>query len=126
MITKGDAADACVETELSTSIEPSKNGTSWESRVIEKVERITSQLPDEFIHPELVNSLEDTTSVMDIPERYLSDKEITITSLDAVSLVDNLARGCYTSVEVLNSFVHRAAIAHRLLRCCLDFPYRYS
>jgi amidase len=37
-----------------------------------------------------------------------------------------VAARTYTSVEVLRAFTHRAAVAHRLLHCCLDIPYKQA
>ncbi|ORY19058.1 amidase signature domain-containing protein [Clohesyomyces aquaticus] len=89
------------------------NGISlWEERAQDKRRRILSQVPSEFIHQELTHSLEDVSSVQDIPSKYLSPTE--------------LATKIYSAVEVLNAFTHRAAIAHRLLHCCLDVPYHAS
>jgi amidase len=100
--------------------------SSWESRADEKRRRILSQVPGAFLHLELTHTLEDPASVQAVPSKYLSDEEYEITGLDAVALVSAIAKRTYTSVQVLNAFTHRAAIAHRLLNCCLDFPYEAS
>lgn len=96
---------------------------SWQDRVADKKSRILAFIPKEFDHPELTHSLEDTASVQDIPQKYLSTKELEITVLDASSLMVAIREKKYTSVEVLNAFIHRAVIAHRLLHCCLALPY---
>jgi amidase len=100
--------------------------SSWESRADEKRRRILSQVPRAFLHLELTHTLEDPASVQAVPSNYLSAEECKITGLDAVALVSAIAKRTYTSVQVLNAFTHRAAIAHRLLNCCLDFPYEAS
>lgn len=89
----------------------------------DKKARILASIPKEFDHPELTHSLEDTASVQDIPKKCLSDKELKITALDASGLLKAIRTRKYTSVEVLDAFTHRAAIAHRLLHCCLALPY---
>lgn len=96
---------------------------SWQDRVADKKSRILAYIPKEFDHPELTHSLEETASVQDTPQKYLSAKELEITALDASGLIQCLRTKKYTSVEVLNAFTHRAAIAHRLLHCCLALPY---
>lgn len=96
---------------------------SWEDRVADKKQRILADIPEDFNHPELSYSLEDTASVQDIPLKYLSKRELEITALDAAELVASIKNRKYTSVEALNAFTHRAVIAHRLLNCCLAFPY---
>jgi amidase len=97
--------------------------SSWAQRAEDKRERILSQVPAKFIHEELAHSLEDPSSVQGVPSKYLSEQELEITALDAVALVAAIASKKYTSVQVLDAFTHRAAIAHRLLHCCLDLPY---
>lgn len=99
---------------------------SWQDRVADKKSRILAYIPKEFDHPKLAHSLEDTASVQDIPQRYLSPKELEITALDALELVTAIRTKTYTSVDVLNAFTHRAAIAHRLLNCCLALPYNLA
>ncbi|KAK4504251.1 hypothetical protein PRZ48_005167 [Zasmidium cellare] len=96
---------------------------SWQDRVADKKSRILASIPREFDHPELTHSLEDTASVQDVPQKYLSTTELEITALNASALVTAIREKKYTSVEVLNAFTHRAAIAHRLLHCCLALPY---
>jgi amidase len=99
---------------------------SWERRAKHKRRRILLQVPEQFLHPELTYTLDDPTSVQDVPSKYLSAEELEITGLDAVALVSAIEKKTYTSVQVLNAFTHRAAIAHQLLHCCLDFPYEVS
>lgn len=96
---------------------------SWYDRAEDKRKRILSQIPPQFDHPELTHSLEDTGSVLHVPGQLLSQTELSITEQTAVAIVRRIRDRVYTSVEVLNAFVHRAVIAHRLLNCCLDFPY---
>lgn len=95
----------------------------WQDRVADKKSRILASVPKEFDHPELTHSLEDMASVQDVPKKYLSDRELDITASDASTLVAAIRAKKYTSVDVLNAFTHRAAIAHRLLHCCLALPY---
>ena len=105
---------------------PSSNSSatlSWQDLAADKRSRILSQVPKDFDHSELTHSLEDTAPVISLPNQFLSREELAITSLDAVNLVRHIRERSHTSVDVLNAFVHRAVIAHRLLNCCLDFPY---
>lgn len=97
--------------------------TSWEVKVADKRSRILASVPSEFQHPELKHSLADTASVMNVPEKCLSARELDVTAMRASMLVSTIARRQFSSVEVLNAFTHRAAIAHRLLNCCLAIPY---
>jgi amidase len=96
----------------------------WTSRAHEKRTNSLSPLPPEYIHPELSHSTTDTSSVQHIPSLFLSPQEQHLTSLSVTSLIASIADRRYTSVAVLRAFTHRAAIAHQLLNCCLEFPYR--
>jgi amidase len=91
---------------------------SWESRALEKRTNVLSPLPPEYLHPNLTHSITDPSSAQDIPNQLLTPTEQTITTLPS-----SLSTGQYTSVQVLQAFTHRAAIAHQLLNCCLEFPY---
>lgn len=95
----------------------------WETRVLEKKENILSSIPQKYLHSHLSHSITDTAPVQDVPSTLLSPSELEITSLDALPLISSIASGQYTSVQVLEAFTHRAAIAHKLLNCCLEFPY---
>ena len=53
----------------------------------------------------------------------MSKRELEITGLDSPDLLSRLADRRFSAVEVLNVFVHGAAIAHALTHCCLDIPY---
>jgi amidase len=96
---------------------------SWESRALKKKTHILTPVPPEYVHSHLSHSVTDTSSVQDIPNGLLSQEEIAITSLDVSEVISTIAKGTYSSVQVLKAFTHRAAIAHQLLNCCLEFLY---
>jgi amidase len=100
--------------------------SSWTARALEKKTNILSPVPKEFIHPELSHSVTDTKSVQHIPAELLSIEELEITSLEVPGIISSIASGKYSSVQVLNAFVHRSVIAHQLLNCCIEFPYATS
>lgn len=105
---------------MPTNIDPT---ASWSERSAAKKASVLKGIPSQFIHDELLFSTADTTPVLDVPAKYLSAEELTITSLDATSLVASLRNGALSAVSVLDAFTHRAAIAHKLLNCCLEFRY---
>lgn len=100
------------------------NTPPWQERARAKQAQILADVPPAFIHTELTFSETDTQSMLEVPRTLLSPLEQEITSLKAEDLVAALVRGQYTAVQVLDAFTHRAAIAHRLLNCCLQFCYR--
>lgn len=99
---------------------------SWSEKAEDKRQRILASIPASFKHEELKHSLEDPASVQDVPSKLLSPLELEITALDAAALAKTIAEKKYTAVAALNAFTHRAAIAHKLLHCCLDLPYEQA
>lgn len=106
---------------MPTQIKPN---ASWREKSEAKKAAVLHGVPTVFLHQELSCSYTNTNSVRDIPSAHLSTKELAITSLEAVDLVVAISQGQYTAVQVLDAFTHRAAIAHKLLNCCLEFRYQ--
>jgi len=95
----------------------------WKERSAAKKSSVLDGVPSQFIHSELEFRDDDASSALDIPSKFLIQEELSITALDAVNIVRAIASKKYTCVQVLNAFTHRAAIAHKLLNCCLEFRY---
>lgn len=55
-------------------------------------------------------------NVTGIPKTLLSEKEIEITEKLPEKLVEELANGSLTAVEVTNAFLRRAGLAQKLVR----------
>lgn len=53
--------------------------------------------------------------------KELSDKEQEITNTSATELVDKIAKGSYSSVEVLKAFAHRAVILQQFTNFAMEF-----
>ncbi|KAI1627023.1 acetamidase [Exophiala viscosa] len=98
-------------------------GAPWQERSTAKKNSVFDGVPFQFIHSVLEFRDDDASSVLDVPSRFLSLEELSITALNAVGIVRVIASKKYTCVQVLDAFTHRAAIAHRLLNCCLEFRY---
>lgn len=75
-----------------------------------------SKIPSEW----LIEAPPDTTvNVLDLPTTYgiLTDFEIEITELDDVALLlEKLAKGVWSAVDVTRAYCKRAIIAHQLVR----------
>ncbi|KAI0793475.1 general amidase [Abortiporus biennis] len=92
----------------------------WEELVQEKRERQRSSIPPEWIIPSVTRGL---TNVLEVPSTcgLLSDKELEITGTsDASIILDKLATGQWSSVEVTTAFAKRAIIAHQLTNCLTE------
>jgi amidase len=53
----------------------------------------------------------------------LSERELEITDEDATSLVDKLASGVYSAVEVVTAYCKRAAVGHQLINCLTEIVF---
>ncbi|KAK6203555.1 amidase signature domain-containing protein [Scheffersomyces amazonensis] len=53
-------------------------------------------------------------------EKLLTEKELAITDSSATDLVAKIAKGEYTSTEVLKAYAKRATIAHQFTNCALE------
>ncbi|OAX82178.1 hypothetical protein ACJ72_03474 [Emergomyces africanus] len=97
---------------------------SWKQKSDAKKASILDGVPADHLHPELCFSDFDPSPVLNIPALLLSTTEMAITGSDVTELVNAVAEGTYTAVQVLKAFTHRAVIAHRLLNCCVEFRYQ--
>ncbi|KAJ5290310.1 uncharacterized protein N7443_010563 [Penicillium atrosanguineum] len=93
--------------------------TSWEERAADKQNRINDSIPQEW----KIQTLPTEDSVLEFPKKsgILSDQELAITQSSASDLVKKLAQGELKAVDVTVAFCKRAALAHQLVNCCLEF-----
>jgi len=87
----------------------------WKELVSEKTIRQKAAIPQEWILENIPS--EETLNVIDFPEKsgLLSDKEIEITHSEVGTLLERLANGSWSAVEVTTAFSKRAVIAHQLV-----------
>lgn len=92
---------------------------SWEKTASDKKARIAASIPPEWRLK--VEPTED--SVMDYPKKsgIMTADELAITESNATDLVAQMAVGKLTSVAVTTAFCKRAALAHQLTNCALEF-----
>jgi amidase len=92
----------------------------WESKAAAKREFLKNSIPKEWIIPNI--SPTTVPRAMDFPfEKHLPATELEITNLSAIELLSRISKGQYKSVDVARAFAHRAAIAHQLVNCCIEF-----
>ncbi|RFU31613.1 hypothetical protein B7463_g4747, partial [Scytalidium lignicola] len=92
---------------------------SWEKIALDKKARIAASIPAEWqIKCEITED-----SVMDYPKKsgVMSPDELDITESSATDLIAQIAGGKITSVAVTTAFCKRAALAHQLTNCVLEF-----
>ncbi|PPQ91994.1 hypothetical protein CVT25_004650 [Psilocybe cyanescens] len=92
----------------------------WKEIVAEKRERQAASVPKEWILTNLPPK--DALNVIDFPEKsgLLTEKELEITATHVDVLLEKLATGAWSSVEVTTAFSKRAIIAHQLVNCLTE------
>ncbi|RAL61085.1 hypothetical protein DID88_010426 [Monilinia fructigena] len=91
---------------------------SWQDIAKDKKDRIEASIPPEW----RLKSQPSHDSVMGYTGTdIMSSEEISISNSSATDLVAKMAKGELTSVAVTTAFCKRAAIAHQLLNCALEF-----
>jgi amidase len=94
--------------------------SDWKATAAAKRQAIRNSIPKQWIIDGV--SPETVPRAMDFPfAKHLSEGEMEITGLSVTELLARLAKGQYKAVEVARAFAHRAAIAHQLVNCCLEF-----
>jgi len=92
---------------------------TWEQVVEDKRARIAASIPAEW----RINSKPTEESVMAYPKQsgIMTAEELAITESTATDLVAQMAAGKLTSEAVTTAFLKRAALAHQLTNCALEF-----
>lgn len=92
---------------------------AWETLATDKRSRILASIPSEW----RIKTPPTTDSVMGYPKEsgIMSGEELAITESSATDLVVKLAAGSLSSVAVTTAFCKRAALAHQLVNCSLEF-----
>jgi amidase len=95
---------------------------SYEAKARVLREQLEAKIPAGLRLPPAI--LEDPPlDITHIPETcgLLSAQELAITELDATAVCQRIAAGELTAVEAVTAFGKRAAIAHQLTACLIDF-----
>lgn len=89
---------------------------SWKLAGEHKRNALLALIPPEW---RLTHPLPSPTEVPDLRkgtiQSYLSSREVMITEMDCLSLLEQLASGRLSSREVTMAFCHRAALAHQMV-----------
>ncbi|ESZ92593.1 acetamidase [Sclerotinia borealis F-4128] len=91
---------------------------SWQEIAKDKRERINTSIPPKW---RLKSQPTDVSVVGYTGIDIMSDDEVFITNSSATDLVAKMAKGELTSVAVTTAFCKRAALAHQILNCALEF-----
>ncbi|KIM75823.1 hypothetical protein PILCRDRAFT_13322 [Piloderma croceum F 1598] len=95
----------------------------WQIKAREKREAINSEIPSHW----QITHVPDADKLKDAQHytcKFLTEREIRITEMaDARALLEKLACGQYTALEVTEAFCHRAAIAHQMVNCLSEIIF---
>lgn len=95
---------------------------TWQEIAAEKKARQTASIPKEWL---ITPPPDDVLDVTDVPAKcgLLSARDLEITTVaDATVLLQKLATGEWSSVEVTTAFCKRAVIAHQVVRPSFHLP----
>jgi amidase len=92
---------------------------AWDKIAEDKKNRIAASIPPEW----RIKSVPSEDTVMGYPKisGIMSAEELDITESTATDLVAKMAAGQLTSIAVTTAFCKRAAMAHQLVNCALEF-----
>ncbi|KAK9235809.1 amidase signature domain-containing protein [Lipomyces kononenkoae] len=93
----------------------------WEEKASAKRAKLAASISKEYMIPESELPPADRLDVSQVPNELLPKEVIEITELTATEIVDAVAKGSYTAVEVTTAFIKRAVLAHQLLNIFTEF-----
>lgn len=91
---------------------------TWEDIGKQARAKLLDSIPSEWRLPEDKLPPADQANVLDVPFKsgLFSEHEILITTSSATHIVQAIASGEWTAVDVTRAFCKRAAVAHQLVR----------
>lgn len=97
----------------------------WQDVAARKREERDSKIPPQWRVPKDLLPSAETDFVQDFPARsgFFSESELLITELTASEIVENIAKGEYTAVEVVQAVCKRAAVAQQLINCVTEIYF---
>lgn len=98
---------------------------SWETNVEKKRKALATLIPEQWRIPDNQLPPETQRSFVSFLEQnnLLTSEELTITNMTVQELVQKIATGEFTSVQVCQAYCHRAAIAHQLVNCLVEISF---
>lgn len=87
----------------------------WKSLATAKRESILSSIPEKWKLAKIPTAEEQKDVTGPYIQQFLDEKEIEITETDAAGIVEKVAAGEWSAVDVTSAFCHRAALAHQLV-----------
>ncbi|KAF2400842.1 amidase [Trichodelitschia bisporula] len=91
----------------------------WEDIAALKRNLLLASIPPDWFLPDAIKPPDSQLNVTRFPaeSRFFTSRELELTSLGAASLLEKLASGAWSAVEVAEAYCKRAAVAHQLTNC---------
>ncbi|KAK9366349.1 amidase signature domain-containing protein [Lipomyces kononenkoae] len=93
----------------------------WEEKALAKRAKLAASISKEYLIPESELPPADRLDVSQVPKELLPKEVVEITELTATEIVNAVAKGTYSAVEVTTAFIKRAVLAHQLLNIFTEF-----
>lgn len=94
---------------------------AWENRAAAKRASVLRAIPSAWhLPPDDIPPDKVRLNVVDLPRKYLSEDEITITETAPMDALTQIHAGIWSSEDVVRAFCHRAAICHQLVNCMTE------
>jgi len=104
---------------------PTDTPPNWQVRAQEKVCSTLSKIPPEWrLSKEQLKLAQQTRKLTgEFFQTFLTEREIEITTLESVPLVDKIRSRCYSALEVTQAYAKAAAIAHQINNCLHEIMF---
>lgn len=97
----------------------------WRKQACRKFDSVQSQIPNHWVM-ERVPTPEEEPNALTYLNRILPQAEVDITDASVVELSQLIREGKLTSVQVTETFCHRAACIHQMTNCCSEIFFNQA
>ena len=101
---------------------------SWQTIAARKQAERASKIPKEWLIPESLLPAADKEFVQDFPATsgLFTEKELVITESTASEVVDKIAAGEWTALEVTKAVCKRTSVAQQLVNCVTEIYFEQA
>ncbi|OAL37034.1 hypothetical protein AYO20_03803 [Fonsecaea nubica] len=94
---------------------------AWENRAAAKRATVLKAIPSAWLVPlDQIPLGDDSSSVLDLPAKYLSPDEITFTETPPMDTLAHIHAGIWSCEDVVRAYCHRAALCHQFVNCLTE------
>ena len=97
---------------------------AWENRARAKRASLYAAIPTKWrLETADIPSLDAASDVSDLPRKFLTELEITVTESRPFDVLTNIHAGIWSARNVMEAYCHRAAITHQLVNCLTEILF---